>query len=223
MSLWKGVYESGWHHPGMAFALCVLAAVVILRRVPRGSLRTALLFFTATTALDAWLTGALSPVPQGGVLAQNVSIAFVILGDLRLFALVERHRCDARWAKALLRAVPLSFVVPVAQALAITAAPQTFSAQRHIYLVYELFFVVLAAGLLLLRYPSRAAKSPALGWYATSLVALFLAQYGLWVVSDVLILSGVDAAYALRLVPNALYYGLFLVFAAWRAPSEQPS
>lgn len=220
MSLWKGVYESGWHHPGMAFALCALAALTIIGRVQPGALRTALLGFTATTALDAWLTGALSPLPQGGPWAQSASIAFVVLGDLRLFALVERHRADASWTKALLRAVPLSFVVPVSQALAITAAPQTFSEQRHIYLVYELFFVVLAAGLLLGRYPSRAAKSPALGWYSTSLVALFLAQYGLWVVSDVLILAGAEPAYGLRLVPNALYYGLFLVFAAWRAPPE---
>lgn len=223
MSSWKAVYESGWHHPGLAFALCALAVVVILRRVPAGSLRTALLLFTGTTALDAWMTGTLSPVPQGGLLAQNLSIAFVVLGDLRLFALLERHRCEGSWTKALLRAVPLSFVVPIAQAIAITAAPQTFTAPRHIYLVYELFFVVLAAALLLMRYPSRAAKSDALGWYATRLVAFFLVQYGLWVVSDVLILSGVEAAYGLRLVPNALYYGLFLLFAAWRAPAEAAS
>lgn len=218
MSSWKALYDSGWHHPGMAWALCALALVVILRRVPAGGLRTALLVFTGTTALDAWMTGSLSPLPAS--LAQNVSIAFVILGDLRLFALVEKHRCASSWPKALLRALPLSFLVPVAQALAIKASPATFSELRHIFLVYELFFVVLAVGLLLVRYPSRSAASPALGWYATSLVGFFLVQYGLWVAADVLILAGVESAYGLRLVPNALYYGLFLAFAAWRAPVE---
>lgn len=217
---WRGIYDSGWHHPGLAFLLCGVATVVVLRRVPPGALRRALLLFTALTALDAWLTGALTPIPAGGALAQNVSIAFVILGDLRLFVLLERFRGEARWLPAIVRAVGLSLVVPVAQAIAIHSAPDLFAEQRRIYLVYELFFVALAALLLLARYPSRSAKSPALGWYATTLVAFFLVQYALWVVSDVLILSGMQSAFALRLVPNALYYGLFLAFAAWRAPVE---
>lgn len=217
---WRGMNDSGWHHPGLAFVLCAGAAVVVLRRVPAGPLRRALLLFTALTALDAWLTGALTPLPAGGLLAQNVSIAFVILGDLRLFVLLERFRCDTRWVPAIARAVALSLVVPVAQALAIRAAPEAFTEQRRIYLVYELFFVALGTLLLLLRYPSRSAKSPALAWYSTRLLAFFLVQYALWVVSDVLILSGVEMGFALRLVPNALYYGLFLAFAAWRAPVE---
>lgn len=218
--MWKGLYDSGWHHPGMAFVLCAIALGVVLTRLPKGSLRTLLLVFTGTTALDAYLGGALSPLPPGTTLAQNVSIACVIVGDLRLFMLLERFRCEGGWVKALVRAAALSFVVPVAQAAAILSSPKTFTDQRAIYLVYELLFVALAGGLLVLRYPSRVAKSPALGWYATSLVGFFLAQYALWVVSDVLILSGFDPAYALRLVPNALYYGLFLVFAAVRAPPE---
>ena len=32
--------------------------------------------------------------------------------------------------------------------------------------------------------------------------------------------NGQDAGYALRLVPNVMYYGLFLAFAAWRAPPD---
>lgn len=217
---WRGLSESAWHHPGLAFALCAVAAVVIVRRLPDGPLRRALLVFTALTALDAWLTGALMPFAPGSQLAQNVSIAFVILGDLRLFVLLERHRSDLRWPVAIALAIIFSFVVPIAQAIAIRSSPDTFTELRRIYLVYELFFVVLAALLLVLRYPSRHAKSPALGWYATSLVAFFLVQYALWVACDVLILSGFDFGYGLRLVPNALYYGLFLVFAALRAPVE---
>lgn len=217
---WRGISDSAWHHPGLAFVLCAIAAVVVMVRVPKGSLRRALLAFTALTALDAWLTGAWMPLPPGSQLAQNVSIAFVILGDLRLFVLLERFRNDRRWTVAIALAVVLSFVVPIAQAIAIRAAPDTFHELRRIYLVYETFFVALAAVLLALRYPSRAAKSPELAWYSTSLVVFFLVQYALWVMCDVLILSGFEFGYGLRLVPNALYYGLFLIFAALKAPRE---
>ena len=216
---WRGLSDSAWHHPGLAFGLCAIAAAVVVRRVPAGPLQRALLAFTALTALDAFLTGALSPL-AGGALAQPVSIAFVILGDLRLFVLLERFRGDSRWPVAIGRAAAFSLLVPVAQAVAIRSAPETFSDLRRIYLVYELLFVFLAVALLVARYPSRSAKSPALGWYATSLVGFSLVQYALWVACDVLILSGVEIAYVLRFVPNALYYGLFLVFAAWRAPME---
>ena len=217
---WRGVSESAWHHPGMAFALCAVAAVVVWRRVPPGPLRNVLLIFTGVTALDAWLTGALTPLPAGSALAQNVSIAFVILGDLRLFVLLQRFRNATPWAPAIAVAVVFSLVVPVAQAIAIRAAPGALTDLRRIYLVYELLFVLLATLLLALRYPSRSASSPELGWYATILVGFFLVQYALWVVCDVLILSGIEFGYGLRLVPNALYYGVFLLFAALRAPAE---
>src|SRR3954469_15135618 len=120
---WRGISDSAWHHPGLAFALCAVATVVIATRVPKGPLQGALFAFTALTALDAWLTGALMPLPPGSQLAQNVSIAFVILGDLRLFVLLERFRNDRRWTLAIALAAIFSFVVPIAQALAIRAAP----------------------------------------------------------------------------------------------------
>ena len=42
------------------------------------------------------------------------------------------------------------------------------------------------------------------------------AYYGLWAAADVLILSGVDAGWPVRLVPNQLYYGFFVPFVWWR-------
>lgn len=217
---WKAAYDSLWHHPGLAFVLCPIALGLVWRRLPPGPLRRALSAMAVLTAVDAFLTGALSPLPSGGSLAQNVSIALVIVGDFRLFVLLERFRSQARWPAAIARAAVVSFVVPVAQAIAIRAAPQLFSEQRRIYLAYELLFVTLGGLLLVMRYPSSTAKSPALGWYATSLLGFFVAQYSLWVASDVLILSGFEIGFALRLLPNAMYYGLFLIFAAWRAPQE---
>lgn len=203
----ESFYETAWHHPGFAWVLCAVALVFVLR-VKDATLRGVLLLFTATTALDAWLTGALSPLPSGSLLARNASIAFVIWGDVRLFVLLEKFRSDASWSRAWLRAVPLAFVVPVIQAVAIRSFPDAFVEPRRIYLVYEAAFVLLASGLLAVRYPRT--------WVATSLVGFFVVQYALWVASDVLILSGASAAFGLRLVPNAMYYGLFLIFAARR-------
>lgn len=217
---WQLLYDGPFHHPGLAWAFALSLLSRLQWRFPRSGLRLVLVLLVLETALDAFVTGALSPLPKSSPLAQPLSIAFVILGDFRFFLLLERFRGGASWRTAALRAVPLAFVVPVAQALAITAAPALFPEQRHIFLVYEALFAALAATLLVLRYPSRAATSPALGWYATGLTAFFLVQYALWVLSDVLLLQGHAWALGLRLVPNAMYYGLFLFFAAFRAPKE---
>jgi hypothetical protein len=42
-----------------------------------------------------------------------------------------------------------------------------------------------------------------------------------WASCDVLILCGVEIAHVLRIVPNLLYYGVFLPFVFFRAPEAQ--
>lgn len=205
----ESFYASAWQHPGLAWVLCAVALPFVLR-VRDAALRRVLALFTFTTALDAWLTGALSPLPQGSLLARNVAIAFVIWGDLRLFVLLEKSRSDdATWRRAWARGAALAFIVPVVQAVALRAFPDAFAEERRIYLVYEAAFELLGCVLLLARYPRT--------WVATSLLGFFVVQYALWVTSDVLILSGQSWAFGLRLVPNAMHYGLFLLFAARRA------
>lgn len=199
-------YDTAWHHPGMAWALCTLAVAFIALTVKDKSTKAVLLFLTFSTELDAWLTGAFMPFDGSSLLARNIAIAFVIWGDARMFVLLEKWRGEASWARAWGRGIAWSFVVPVVQALTLKVFPQFFPEKRHIFLVYEAEFVVLACALLVTRYART--------WKATSVLGFFLVQYALWVLSDVLILSGAQWAYWLRLVPNALYYGLFLLFAA---------
>ncbi len=199
-------YDSSWHHPAMAWALCTAAVAFIALTVKDRATKGVLLFLTASTELDAWLTGGLSPLDSNSMLARNIAIAFVIWGDARMFVLLEKWRGEGSWARAWARAIPLSFVVPVVQAITLQVFPQLFPTKRHIFLIYEAEFVVLACALLATRYART--------WKATSILGFFLVQYALWVLSDVLILNGAAWAYWLRLVPNALYYGLFLLFAA---------
>jgi hypothetical protein len=45
--------------------------------------------------------------------------------------------------------------------------------------------------------------------------------YVLWALADILALNGEDRGWALRMVPNQLYYGLFVPFAYARFFSAQ--
>gem|GEM_PF-5782227 len=56
---------------------------------------------------------------------------------------------------------------------------------------------------------------------AGAVLAFVTVQYTLWATADVLILAGHDAGFALRLAPNALYYGLFLPFVYATAPANE--
>lgn len=215
----QAIYDSAWQHPGLAWLGALALALVVGRRRPTGWLRAYALFFGFTTALDAWCTGAFSPIPAS--LQSGVAIGFVIVGDLRLFVVVEHAFGPARawWA----RAVAWAFLVPVLQAVAIRAWPETFAEPRRIYLVYELLFLALG---LLLRFgwlPRRARTpgegSPEAREWALGAVGWFVLQYGLWATADVLILMGAEWALLLRIVPNALYYAGFV---SWLVLTHPP-
>lgn len=204
---WQHLYDSGWHHPGVAWVGVSLATLLLLKAKP-GAHRTVMLVMTALTATDALFTGAASPLPKDSWLVTPVSIFFVIAGDLRLWLLVERARSSS-WLRAAAVAVPLAFVVPVLQGVATRVWPETFVEPRRIYLVYEVLMLVLLVVVLAWRQPVGATRR---------LVTLFLVQYGLWATCDVLLLSGLEWPLGLRLVPNALYYAVFPVAAAaWLA------
>lgn len=206
---WQALYDSGWHHPGVAW-LGVAVAVGLVLRARRSTLRTALLALAALTATDALFTGAWSPLPKDSWLVTPVSIAFVIAGDLRLLVLVERFSAGhSSWRRALAVAVPLAFVVPLLQGVSTRVWPDVFAEQRRIFLVYEVLMVGLLGAVLVVRRPRT--RHPATG----RLVLLFLVQYVSWAACDVLLLAGHGWALGLRLVPNALYYGVFPVAAAW--------
>jgi len=50
------------------------------------------------------------------------------------------------------------------------------------------------------------------------LIAIFAAGflYALWAAADLLIVAGFDAGWAVRLVPNQLYYAWYVPFVYWR-------
>ena len=184
--------------------------------------------FALEIVADAWLTGPWSPVSTATSLAQALSVAFVVLGDLRYFVLIERDAAPRRAGSSVaIRAVGWSILVPLAVKLAMRAAPALFANPRAIFLVYELLFVALLLVLRAVVLPRRAtAAQEKLGernasvWIAR-LTTFELVQYGLWATADIVLLArgdDNDVGLAIRIFPNLMYYVFFLVFVAVTAP-----
>lgn len=234
--MFKRFYDSGFHHPGMAFLGVVPFVVAFAIRRP--FLLGFLALFTLEILADALFTGALNPAASLGY-DKWIGIAFVILGDLRYFVLVEWivnarkrglrsdevARAGIGPGRVWLVAVAFAFIVPIASTVPQLALPSVFASSdpllmNRIFLLYEAMFFVLAWVVRLAVLPKRIeGADPALARWAKLATGFEITQYGLWILADVLILATkVDVAYLLRAVPNAMYYVLFVPFVAWTAP-----
>jgi hypothetical protein len=219
-------YQSAWQHPGIAVAGFALVLAASARRgavlAGRPDRRLLLVVLEAAILVDAFFTGALSPLPSSSAAAERVGALFAVLGDARFFYLVLRQTAVA--ARRRVPAIALSLVaalaVPAIAFAARSAAPDLFLQPNRLYLLYEAMFAALAAALLAVVARGRpAVPSPVRRWLA-ALCAFELVQYGLWVVADGVIVAGADAGYGLRVIPNALYYAAFVPFAVLSAPDE---
>jgi hypothetical protein len=221
LTSWKVFYESVWHHPGLAWGGSLFAGLALQRskHVP-----TVLSWGLALAILaDAWLTSTLAP-PLGKAGTAAMDTFFVILGDARFFLLGflvagPTGALDLSEPRARLRSPALAsvgFAVLAALPIPLLAyAAKTFLPfvpdLRRMFMVYETTFALLAA-VIYLRSGPGAAWGKTLG--PMRKLALFeCAQYTLWVLADLVILLGYDFGYALRLIPNALYYVAFVPFA----------
>lgn len=157
-------------------------------------------------------------------------LPFVLLGDYRVLALalVVMEPTRARSA-VLLEAAAWTLVVPAAAWVAHAGLGALLGAQPEmtLWLAYEIAFAILASVLTLWLVPRRAGSDrPAVRAYLQSVLGLVVLYYVLWVAADVAILAGADRGWALRIVPNQLYYGLLvplayaLFFAAPQAASR---
>lgn len=231
--MFKRFYDSGWQHPGIAFfgAIPFVLAFAIRRPFLVGWLA----LFAFEILADATMTGILSPAPEYNIVSE-VGIAFVILGDFRYFVLVEwvARRRDGDGVRpglgplwVWIAALGFAFIVPVASTIPQLTMPELFPEadpglrMRRIFLLYEAMLFVLALTLRVLVLPRRLANKPAdLRAWILRLTHFELVQYGAWILCDVYLLAtGSDAGYLLRVVPNTLYYVLFVPFVWWTAPT----
>jgi hypothetical protein len=225
--MFQSLYDSPWISTAAVAVASFAALASWLRRKP--FLVAFFVLFTVEILADALRSGSWSPLtllksPWAGPL----DIAFILLGDFRFFLLMERfaRRPAARPAEATAPAAwagaaGFTLIVPVLSAVLNRSLPAGLTDPRWTYLGYEALFLVLALVLRFAVLPRRLAAAPAAVRAWLLRVALFeVVQYALWALADVIILAGADAGFALRLVPNAMYYAAFLAFVAWTAPAE---
>lgn len=217
--MWQALYDSPWHHPAVAWLSVALGAVALASR--QRFLVGYLVLFGLEIAADALASSPFVSIP--GAWGSAVAVAFVVLGDLRVLLWVERAWGEGKplRAAAIARAVGLSLVVPVTSTLVRLASARVASVMRLQFLVYEALFVALGLVLLLVVHRAKAPKiAPEWRRSAGAVLAFVAAQYVLWATADVLVLSGVEAGFGLRLVPNVMYYALFLPMVFVTAPAS---
>lgn len=217
--MFAAIYDSPLHVPVIPWVVAALVLVASARL--RGFLRAFAVVFALEIAADAWLTGPWSPLPEGSRAATFAAILFVVLGDLRFFLLRARARLGSLEVRALASSLALSLVVPLATQALRVVSPDAFSDLRRTFLLYEVLFFVFVGALALIR-PVPAERPRAAATLSRRLTAFELAQYGLWAAADALILaSGADGGFLLRIAPNLMYYALFLPFAVWAARAAE--
>jgi hypothetical protein len=141
-------------------------------------------------------------------------LLFVLLGDFRVFLLVLGVMEPERsLASTCARAAAWTLVVPVVAGLLFRLGTAVAGQlpEQLLWLIYESAFVALA-----LWWRARfvpAHRPPALR-FLRAVLAYVAVYYALWAVADALILAGRDEGWALRVVPNQLYYA-FWVPVVW--------
>jgi hypothetical protein len=191
--------KTAWILPGPA--LIAFPIVVALSLRARGFYRAWGLFFGLTTALDAFFNGAWTPFAADSGWATVSGVLFVYLGDLRLFSAILWNGST----RSLVKAASLAWVVPLLTQAVRALFPSLAAVPRTTFLLYEVLFVLCLGGLFVV---TRTLPNPA---FRKRLTAFFAVQYILWISADVLLLqTRSDLGYALRILPDVLYYGVFV-------------
>ena len=144
------------------------------------------------------------------------------VGDTRTLNYLESRSEDvvlARPERALRGnlAVPLgvTFVVPVGAGLIYLVLWLLFRDlhSQWLWIVYEVGFLVLISTVARRWVPRVAAGDPEQAALLRALCGYSAAYYGLWAFADLLIVvGGLDLGWAIRIVPNQLYYAFWVPF-----------
>jgi hypothetical protein len=222
---WHALYHSQLQ--GL-YALIALPALFLIYRLVRGRpsggpLPAAASFvdgyaiaFAVQTIIDPLVGG---PLVQALGLADGVGatialIFFVLLGDFRVYLLVFALPAIAAgrpWSVAIGRAAGWTAIVPVTAYTANAALHASVDgiSPHSIWPIYESLFTVVALALRARLPPGQ----PALRAYLRAVLLYVAIYYASWVFADLLIQIGdVDAGWLLRIVPNQLYYALWVPF-----------
>ncbi len=236
---WQAFYESDTQS---LYALVVLPGVFLAYLALRGRsagpglspehasfVHRYCVAFALLTMLDPVATGPLVRALGGPETTADLVLScfFVLLGDFRVFWLLFRLAGPRVAGAAALEAAAWTLLVP-AVALSLRAGLRAAFPKlpdNTLWLVYELCFTMLALGLRARLLPARMSRASApLRRFVRAVAGYSALYYALWAISDLLILIlGLDAGWALRAVPNQLYYAWYvpLVWLGFFSPAVQ--
>jgi hypothetical protein len=208
VSGFEAFYDSPLQHPWLRWAAGVAGVAYALGRpgLPP-EVRRYVQALGLLTLLDAWLTSnhVIGIGRLTGAAAAGVPLFFVLAGDLRYLLIVENGTASGRLrftARGVARAGVLMLVVPLSSQLLVPLLAGPDADARVLFLVYEVSFFALTLALIAL-HPGAAP-----GRWPRAVSRFVLLYYGLWACADAIILAtGSDFGFGLRVVPNVLYYG----------------
>jgi len=183
--------------------------------------------FAIETMVDPISTGPLLKAFSAGdgLLASAIPFLFVYLGDFRVLLLlaVVAHP-DRELRGSLIWAALATLVIPVLAGgtffLSGLIWPDVHD--QVLWMLYEFGFLALSVFLARRWLPTqiRSTGSPhgeAQLEFARSLLGFSAAYYSLWLFADlVIIVGGLDLGWAIRIVPNQLYYAFWIPFVYTR-------
>jgi hypothetical protein len=186
------------------------------------------LVFAFETMLDPIVTGPLLRLEglRDGLASTAIPFLFVYLGDLRvLLLLIGIARPGRRLVENLRWALRLALVVPVSAGAGFGVL-WFFSedpSQKILWMLYELGFLVLCIWLARRWLPAQREIDEQARGYGRAVLGYSAAYYALWLAADlVIVVLGLDLGWALRIVPNQLYYAVWVPFVYWRFFSGPP-
>jgi len=222
MGTFETFYASAYQHPKLLWLAALLAAALLAAR--RGLdplLRRTLAALVVLSLLDAWLTAnyvyGIGELPPR--FAAWVPLFFVLAGDFRflVLAVAATPEGGVRFeAQRLAIAAALTAVAPLASQAVLALLPDSLAAPRVLFLVYEVAFASLTLSLIRWNRNLREAA------WMRSVGRCVLLYYALWAIADLIILAtGSDLGFLLRVVPNVLYYGGLIALIAIAAPRRR--
>jgi len=229
---WHGVYNSDLQS---LYALLVVPLAFLAWRataptdesravVPDASRFVAglTLCFAVATMIDPLSTGPLLRTEnlEGTIAATLIPFFFVLLGDLRvLWLAIGVARPERSFAENLGWAIGTTLIVPLVTGfgygLARWLMPNVHS--QLLWMIYEFGFFSLCLFLSRVWVPRTLATQPARAGYLRALFGYSAAYYALWLIADLfIVVGGLDLGWAIRIVPNQLYYSFWAPFVYWR-------